>query len=75
MKSKPITVEWWDAASLTAWMPTEQLPSPVRILTSGFLAKKTPQYIVVCGSKGDDKSLEWGDCIAIPRPWIAKVTK
>lgn len=72
MKYKTITVEWMDAASLSRWHSEDELPTPEKVTTSGFLIKKTRKFIVVCGSCGDDKEETFGDCIAIPSPWIIK---
>jgi hypothetical protein len=70
-KYKTTTIEWWDAARSTAdWLEAHELPAPVYMKTTGFVVKKTKQYIVVCGTVTGDKG--FGECIAIPLPWIVK---
>lgn len=74
MKYKRITVEWWDANSAhLTWVSKEDLPKPVKVITTGYKIVETKVYLTVCASMfKNTENPTFGDCICIPRPWIVK---
>lgn len=68
MRYKTTTIKWFDAASKSEWHKGADAGSLTAVYTTGWLARESDQFIVLCNSYTEDGDV--GDCITIPKPWI-----
>lgn len=73
---RAVVVQWNDSIRLAnAWDPVDSIDvtaTHLRHTTVGFLAKDTPDFIVVCASRMDADEVV-GQCVAIPRAAVVSV--
>ncbi len=74
---KPIkdTLNWRDAQSHTGWLNFEQMKKlrPALSKSKGWIFEETDDHIKIFGTYSkdpDDKSIEFGEVICIPKNWI-----
>lgn len=73
MKAPFVRIDWIDAKSSCTWLSKDELPSPAKITSFGFLVFEDEDCVVLIASLDRDMTT-FSEAINIPRGCIKAVT-
>ena len=71
--TKIVEVSWYDANGRGGWADRQDYEShgPAKIISVGYLLKRTKKFITLVGSQGEGDDVN--QAMSIPMPWCSKI--